>query len=64
MTERRTYPKLRYNGEDYVDAVFVNGEFRYAWLPTTKNMRNLIALQQRRKMTVIDGRRFGCAPTV
>lgn len=57
MTERRTYPKINYNGEDYVDAVFVGGEFRYAWLPSTPNMRNLLAMELRRQMRVIEGRR-------
>ena len=57
MTERRVYQKLRYEGEDYVDAVFVGNEFRYAWIPTTPNMRNLLAMQARRRMRVVEGRR-------
>ncbi|MFQ6041079.1 MAG: hypothetical protein ACE5PV_09505 [Candidatus Poribacteria bacterium] len=57
MTKRRVYDKLHYNGEDYVDATFVGNEFRYAWLPTTRHMKDLIAMQARRRMRVIDGRR-------
>lgn len=58
MAPRKIYPKLHFKGEDYVDAVFINGEFRYAWLPSTPNMRDLIALQARWRMRTIDGERL------
>ena len=55
--QRRVYPKLHYEGEDYVDAIFYGNEFRYAWLPTSANMRNLMAMERRRQMRVVEGRR-------
>ena len=55
--QRRVYPKLHYKGEDYVDAVFYGNEFRYGWIPTSANMRNLLAEQRRRSMRVVEGRR-------
>lgn len=57
MTERRIYPKLHYEGETYEHAIFVGNEFRYAWIPSTPNMRNLMAMERRRRMRVIDGQR-------
>lgn len=54
---RRTYQKLRYEGEDYEDAVFVNGEFRYGWIPTSANMRNLMVMERRQQIRIIDGHR-------
>jgi len=57
MTQRRVYEKITYNGETYEHAIFYGNEFRYGWLPTTTNMRNLMAMQARRRMRVIEGRR-------
>ncbi|MFQ5674682.1 MAG: hypothetical protein ACE5PV_24335 [Candidatus Poribacteria bacterium] len=61
------YEILRMYDDDIVDALavdvrcstcgYTNEIFLQAWLPTTANMRDLMAMEWRRKMRVIDGRR-------
>lgn len=59
MTQQRrvVYPRITYDDETYENAIFYGNEFRYAWLPATRHMKDLLAMQARRKMRVVEGRK-------